>query len=219
MISGITWQLLAVLLVATLLGILIGLSAMRLHLMRLHKGELGSRKGMVGRLAAERDELHAQKVRLLHELESEKKLAGVAIKKQAQLAAQQETLQVHTSMQAQRVEKLTSELHASEEKCIRLQRDFASFKANKLREVRMLKVTTDDWIDNEELPVLNKKVERITAHIANVEPMESDDYTPELDQTQPIITSELDIPSLAESELPDSVEALQFELVNDDEPN
>ena len=44
-----------------------------------------------------------------------------------------------------------------------------------------------------------------------------DDFTPNMDETQPIIANELDIPSLAESELPDSVEELEFELADRDE--
>jgi len=145
--------------------------------------------------------------------------AGMSQDEQTQLAAQQETLQAHADLQSQRVEKLTSELHASEEKCIRLQRDFASFKANKLREVNMLKVSADEWADNEELPVLNKKVEQLAAHSADLEELDPDDEHSELDQSQPIISSELDIPSVAEFELPDSVEELEFVLDKDNEPN
>jgi len=156
---------------------------------------------------------------MMQALESEKKLASMSRNKHAQLSAQAETLQVHSGLQAQRIEKLTSELHASEEKCIRLQRDFASFKANKLREVRMLKVSADEWLDNEELPVLNKKVDQVATTSAALESLEPDDLQSNLDHTQPIIASELDIPSLAESELPDSVEELEFELVESGEPN
>jgi len=201
--NAITLQLLAVLLGASLLGILIGSSVMRLRLNRKLKAAYS---------------LENQYSDYLRASEHDDRDTRMSQDEQAQLTAQQETLQAHADLQEKRVEKLTSELHASEEKCIRLQRDFASFKANKLREVRMLKVSADEWLDNEELPVLNKKVEQIAAHSADLEQLDPDEDQSELDQSQPIINSELDIPSLAEFELPDSVEELEFVLDKDDEP-
>ncbi len=203
-----TLQLLALLLGASVLGILIGSSVMRLILNRKLKAAYIANNALID--SQNSDDFQAG--------EFDDQVPGMSQDEQAQLAAQQETLQAHANLQAQRVEKLTSELHASEEKCIRLQRDFASFKANKLREVRMLKVSADEWLDNEELPVLNKKVETMAAHSADVEQLELDDEQSELDQSQPIISSELDIPSLAEFELPDTVEELEFVLNKDDEP-
>lgn len=231
MISVITWQLLAVLLAAALLGLLIGLSGMRLHQARQQKEAYNSQKAAIDKLTADRDTLNSEKASIMQVLESEKKLGGMARDKHSQLTAQQETLQVHSGLQEQRVSKLKAELHVAEEKCIRLERDFASFKANKLREVRMLKVNSDEWLDNEELPVLSKKVEQtklnqtgssatLDSGFTNKKTRGSaDDFETDPDLTQPIIASELDIPSLAESELPDSVDALEFELVDVDEQN
>lgn len=219
MISVITWQLLAVLLAAALLGLLIGLSGMRLYNARRQKEAYNSQKATIDKLTTERDDLNASKISIMQALESEKKLGAMARDKHKQLVAQQEALQVHSGLQGQKLSKLSAELHAAEEKSIRLERDFASFKANKLREVRMLKVNPDEWLDNEELPVLNKKVAQTNSGSAaldlddaNSQSPDTDDIDP--DQTQPIIASELDIPSLSESELPDSVEELEFELVD-----
>lgn len=239
MISAITWQLLAVLLAAALLGLLIGLCSMRLHQAQQEKEAYNSNKAALDKLSADRDDLNSEKAGIMQALESEKKSRGMARDKHTQMTAQQETLQVHAGLQAQQITQLNAELHSSEEKCIRLQRDFASFKANKLREVRMLKANTDEWLDNEELPVLNKKVELSNRGATALESTlgaalqssfdvkkakknshsESDDAVPDSDQTQPIIASELDIPSLAESELPDSVDALDFGLVDVEERN
>jgi len=205
MINAITIQLLAVLLGATLLGIIIGSSVMRLIHNRRLKAIYSSYEG----LAAGSDGQHTD--------DAETKLGALSKDEQVQYTAQQETLQAHANLQSKRVEKLTSELHASEEKCIRLQRDFASFKANKLREVRMLKVSADEWLDDEELPVLNKKVDQVSAHTAAVEPLESDDEQTDLEHSQPLINNELEIPALAEFELPDTVEELEFVLVSDDD--
>jgi len=220
MISVITWQLLAVMLAAALLGLLIGLSGMRLYHARQQKEAYNSHKAVVDKLTAERDVLNSEKTSIMQALESEKKLGGMARDKHSQLAAQQEAFQAHNRLQGQRLAKLDAELVAATEKSIRLERDFASFKANKLREVRMLKVNPDEWLDNEELPVLNKKVAQSSPHSnshddADTLSSESDEIDP--DQTQPIIASELDIPSLAESELPDSIEELEFELVDVEE--
>jgi len=217
MINAMTWQLLAVLLGAAVLGFLIGLSVMRLKQASRQRQLSNVDSGVVSKITAERDELVSEKGTMMQALESEKKLAHMARDKQSQLAAQQETLKVHSDMQAQKLAKLQAELHTSEEKNIRLQRDFANFKANKLREVRMLKVSADEWLDNEELPVLNKKVDQVSTVNLALDPLEGDEGAANLDLTQPIIASELDIPSLAESELPDSVDEMEFELVDDDE--
>lgn len=217
--SVITWQLLAVLVAVALLGILIGLSAMHLRHIRKQKDEYNSNRAVVEQLTAERDQVKAEKTDIVQAFESEQKQAKITRRKHAQLAAQQETLQVHAGLQSRRLEIVTAELHASEEKCIRLQRDFASFKANKLREVRMLKVSGDEWLDNEELPVLNKIVDADSEQRTDLEAFDGDDLQTDLDQTQPIIASELDIPSLAESELPNSVDELEFELETFDQPN
>jgi len=218
MISVITWQLLAILLAAALLGLLIGLSGMRLHQLRKQKEAYNSDRAVVERLTAERDAMSSELTGITQSLESEKKLAAITRSKHVQLTAQQETLQVHAGLQSRRLENVMAELHASEEKCIRLQRDFASYKANKLREVRMLKVSGDEWLDNEELPVLNKIVDSAAPVPSTEDSQYSEDLQTDLDQTQPIIASELDIPSLAESELPDSVEELEFDIVEFEKP-
>lgn len=183
--NAITWQLLAVLIAAAFLGVLIGLSGMRLLEARRQKEAYNSLNNSIQKLTVERDSLRAEKSRMMQVIESEKKLATLVRGKHSQMIAQQETLEVHTGLQSQRLAKLDAKLHAAEEKNARLEREFASFKLNKLRELSMLKDNPEDWSDSEDL-------------------------------TQPIIASELDIPSLAESELPDSVEELEFELADSD---
>ena len=242
MISAITWKLLLVLFAAAFLGLLMGLSGMLLHQARKHRSARRANQLTVERLTLDRNTLAQEKSDLVLVLEDERRKTKHSIDKCSQLTAQQDTFKVHTGLQTQRLDKVTAELHLAEEKCIRLQRDFASFKANKLREVRMLKVSSDEWLDSEELPVLNKKVGRNTERAATaglsaeaaeldlganhldpnhltIEGIDTeDDFTPSMDETQPIIASELDIPSLAESELPDSVDELEFELADQDEP-
>lgn len=195
-----------VLISASLLGLLIGLSAMYLLRVQKEKGRLSAIRSQLKSVTNERDSLLSETGSLQKALETEQRLKAKSREKLSHVVAQQEALEVHAQLQTQTLAKRTSELHVAEEKCMRLQRDFANFKANKLREMRMLKVSPEEWLDNEELPVLSKRVNRSTDSAQSEQP--------DPDLTQPIIASELDIPSLAESELPDSVEELEFELVD-----
>lgn len=214
--NAMTWQLLAVLLAAAFLGVIIGLSCMRLLEARRQKEAYNSLNKSIQKLTVERDSLNAEKSRMLQLLESEKKLGTLVRSKHSQMIAQQETLEVHTGLQSQRLAKLDAKLHAAEEKNVRLERDFASFKANKMREFQMLKANPAGWSDVDESSISDGH-----ASIANEQDQlhsaRSEYEVISADLTQPIIASELDIPSIAESELPDSVEELEFELAESDE--
>lgn len=193
--NAMTWQLLAVLMAAALLGLLIGLCIMRLLAIRRQKQAYNSMNKSIKKLAVERDSLKAEKSRMMQVLESEKKLGSLVRGKHSQMIAEQEALEVHTGLQSQRLAKLDEKLRKAEEKNEHLEREFASFKANKMRELRMLKANPEQ----NPLSTASHEPDEISA-----------------DLTQPIIASELDIPSLAESELPDSVDELAFELADSD---
>ncbi len=218
MIASITVKLLLVLLAASVLGIVIGACVAYLRSVKQAKVIHAAHAHSVKKLRRDKEEMETALGHTQTALEAERKRTSKSSDKESQLSAQQDAMQVHARLQAQRVNTLEAELREAEEKSIRLARDFASFKANKLREVRMLKVNRDEWLDNEELPVLSKKVElsddidmpsssasRIRVKASRVA------------QSQPIIAKELDIPSLAESELPDSVEELEFDFAGSEE--
>lgn len=137
----------------------------------------------------------------------------------------EEALEVHAQLQAQRIQTLESQVSSYEDQQIRLQRDFASYKSNKSRELELARTTPDGWSETDQLPVLNKRIDEQDASALHVEEAVIPDS--ERSQANPSsgsgrvrrglskpLSRELDIPSLSESELPDSVDELEFELVD-----
>ncbi len=220
MIESVSSQLLVVLGLAAVLGILVGSSIMRIVQVRTQNRDFIAHRKQLKELDDQRVLLRTENLNVTQALDVEKKISSDIKQEKATLAAQHEALQLHARLQAQRVQTLTSEVNVAEENYIILQSEFANYKANKLREVRMLKVTSDEWMDNKELPVLSKRVMQPSGVVQSSQDRQlSYDNRASSNLSQPLIASELDIPSLAESELPDSVEDLEFELFESDEPN
>lgn len=139
---------------------------------------------------------------------------------QAQLAVKREAaLELHSQLQAQRIQTLESQVASYEDQQIRLKRDFASYKSNKSRELELAKNKPDAWSGINELPVLQKRIvepagKRVfhshaphagVSNVSRVSPRNPSGLSSPLSR-------ELEIPSLAESALPDSVDDLEFEL-------
>jgi hypothetical protein len=152
-------------------------------------------------------------------LDQSRERAQVALKRE-------EALDVHAQLQAQRIQTLESQVSAYEDQQIRLKRDFASYKSNKARELELARKKPDSWSGVDQLPVLQKRIVEPAAHrgtTATVHTLDPSSRDGE-GTTRPAgrslsglsspLSRELDIPSLAESELPDSVEDLDFELVD-----
>jgi len=218
MIESVSSQLLVVLALATVLGILVGSSIMRIIQVRAQNRDLIAHRKKTKEMEDQHNLLRSENLNIRQALDVEKKITSDVKQEKATLAAQHEALQLHARLQAQRVQTLTSEVNVAEENYIILQSEYANYKANKLREVRMLKVTSDEWMDNKELPVLSKRVMQQNNDLSrNPNRQRSYNESSNTNLSQPIIASELDIPSLAESELPDSVEDLEFELFENDE--
>jgi hypothetical protein len=159
--------------------------------------------------------------------------AAVALKKE-------ESLELHTQFLSQRIRSLESQLSSYEEQQIRLQRDFAAYKSNKARELELARIKPKSWSQAGHLPVLNKRIPHdeslmsrsfpaSQAHDSErLERQNSPNLSSELSQSPSRahahihtklslpLSQELDIPALAESELPDSVEELDFELMEFD---
>ncbi len=220
MIESVSSQLLVVLGLAAVLGLLVGSSIMRIVQVRTQNRDFITHRKQLKELDDQRILLRTENLNIAQALDVEKKITSDIKQEKSTLAAQHEALQLHARLQAQRVQTLTSEVNVAEENYIILQSEFANYKANKLREVRMLKVTSDEWMDNKELPVLSKRVMQPSGVVQSSQDRQlSYDNRANTNLSQPIIGSELDIPSLAESELPDSVEDLEFELFESEEPN
>jgi len=220
MIETVSAQLMVVLALAAVLGLLVGSSIMRIIQVRTQNRDFIAHRKQLKEIDDQRILLRTENLNITQALDVEKKISSDIKQEKSTLAAQHEALQLHARLQAQRVQTLSSEVNVAEENYIILQSEFANYKANKLREVRMLKVTSDEWMDNKELPVLSKRVMQQNGGAqANPNRQLTYDNRAAASLAQPIIASELDIPSLAESELPDSVEDLEFELFESEEPN
>lgn len=153
-------------------------------------------------------------------------------KEQANLALKrEESTELHSQLLSQRIHSLESQVSSYEEQQIRLQRDFATYKSNKTRELELARIEPDSWSQSNRLPVLNKRIQRDDSLLSrsfpateNFQSMGSSSAvlrntaksssSTDLDLS---LSQDLDIPALAESELPDSVEELEFELADWDE--
>lgn len=227
MIVDSTDKLIYSLLATTFLGAIMGYLVARLRAQRQARMAIdAARAEMNGsRSAAEVDLKSARAV--LDDLK--KSLAQT--KERAETALQrEEALEVHSQLQAQRIQTLESQVSLYEDQQIRLQRDFASYKSNKSRELEMARSKPDSWAGANELPVLQKRIVESSAPRANRSSVYLLDPSrkPAENPTTPTsgrqavglskpLSRELDIPSLAESELPDSVDDLEFDLVDLDE--
>lgn len=140
----------------------------------------------------------------------------------------EESTDLHSQLLSQRIHSLESQVSAYEEQQIRLQRDFATYKSNKSRELELARIEPDSWSQSNQLPVLNKRIQRDDSLLSSSFPTSEKFHSmgsssavlrntaksssgADLDLP---LSQELDIPALAESELPDSVEELEFELAD-----
>ncbi len=144
---------------------------------------------------------------------------------QAQKALKREAaLELHSQLQAQRIQTLESQVASYEDQQIRLKRDFASYKSNKSRELELAKNKPDAWSGINELPVLQKRIVEPAGNRGPKTPAQNTETSnvPRVSQRNPSglssplcpLSRELEIPSLAESALPDSVDDLEFELAD-----
>lgn len=133
----------------------------------------------------------------------------------------EQALETHSQLQAQRIQSLEAQVASYEDQQIRLQRDFASYKSNKNRELEVARNTTESWSKAGQLPILSRRIDEEEAEeeLAPT-PLYVKNRGGERKRghrhgalSQPL-SRELDIPTLAESELPDSVEELDFELTD-----
>lgn len=226
MISDVSQNLLIGLLAATLLGFIMGYLVARLFTGRKTAEAVQS---MQAELTKERAAAEEQIFQLSAE-KSELNRIVKAAREKIQLANEKhESNQSQVQRLNQRIQLLEAEVSASEEQYIRLQRDFAAYKSNKTHELELARIKPGNWAQSEQLPVLNKRISNEEADVARSLHMKSryGSETQRAPTTEPVQhadksagqigipwSNELDIPTLAESELPDSVEELEFELAD-----
>ncbi len=142
----------------------------------------------------------------------------------------QESTDLHSQLLSQRIQSLESQNSSYEEQQMRMQTDFATYKSNKSRELELARIKPASWTQAEQLPLLNKRIQREDS-LVNRSESSADRFhasgakstvlrnTARSSSTAGLdlpLSQELDIPALAESELPDSVEELEFELADSD---
>lgn len=189
------------LLLASVLGLLIGASLARLITLagaRRVNGTLQTQchdlQRQVTQLAEERDS-----ARLLGERQRE--LADDAERRADAAEAQQDALNVHARLQAQRLQGLEAEVRASEERLICLQGEMAQRRHRAARELAPARrATTAGPEGGDTFPVLNKRVGGERGSMA-----------------RPLIDEELDTPRPADASVPASIDALEFELAEESE--
>jgi len=215
--------LLSSLIAVTLLGIIIGycLGLLRSK-RRVRQAIENSRRNLTRSRSSVEAEMAAARTAILDQhqaLSVERGRAQTALKREA-------ALELHSQLQAQRIQTLESQVRSYEDQQIRLKRDFASYKSNKSRELELAKNKPDAWSSANELPVLQKRIVEPAARRerqAAVDAIETSRRELEMaargtQRTSRGLSSplsrELEIPALAESELPDSVDDLDFELAD-----
>jgi len=209
MIANLTNQLLLVLVLVAVLGIVIGAALMQISAIHSKRKQAQHHRISTEKLRDDLAELEHRNAALLRAGNAENQLLSIAKNKEAQVSAQQDALAVHSRLQAQRISSLEASLLAAEERGLRLQRDFESYKAHKQQELDISRrLVSEDRVSEErineqqadgradnDLPVLNK---RVAATAASVQAIQS------------MLEQELDIPALAEIELPDSIDDIDF---------
>ncbi len=139
----------------------------------------------------------------------------------------EESLKVHSEQQTQRIDTLEAHLSSYEDQQIRLKRDFANYKSNMTRELEQSKAESRLSSGASQFPVLSKRIiddNRQTsdadevARVAAVEGASASSQARNAPRGEnglrAPLSRELEIPSLSESELPNSEDELEFEMAD-----
>jgi len=204
MTPDFTYQLLVVLSLASLLGGVIGATLM--HIKALHHKTKQARHHKVAteKLRDQVAELEHRTAAMQRAGTAEAQLLSIAKNKNDHANAQQDALEVHSRLQAQRISSLEASLLSAEERGLRLQRDFESYKTHKQQELEMSRRTTAQRqageLSDNDLPVLNKRVAELdVAPAASVHAMHT------------MLEQELDIANLDEAEPSGSLSDIDFD--------
>ena len=216
MIADFPTMLLVLLAVLTVLGAIIGYCVALIRVKRLARKVIDETRLELNRekSAAQSDLLAARNK--IDTLRASAQQLPVAKKS---VMDREKVLQQHSQRQAKRIKTLQAQLTSLEAQQAKVQQDFANYKINKASELELAREASASLSENEMLPTLSRRVSPPSALHANagdlLPPLERS--TVELswrkhDELSNLLTPELDIPSLAESELSDSVDELEFDL-------
>ncbi|MEE9332563.1 MAG: hypothetical protein V3U65_00540 [Granulosicoccaceae bacterium] len=213
MTANLTNQLLLVLVLVAVLGIAIGAALLQIKAIHSKRRLVQHHRISTEKLRDHLAELEHRHAALQRAVDAENQLLSIAKNKETQADAQQDALVVHSRLQAQRISSLEASLIAAEERGLRLQGDFESYKTHKQQELdisrrllseeriseeRVNEQQSDERADND-LPVLNTRVaDAVAPAAASVQAIQN------------MFEQELDIPALAESDLPSSINDIDF---------
>ncbi|MFK7994238.1 MAG: hypothetical protein AB8B87_08875 [Granulosicoccus sp.] len=113
--------------------------------------------------------------------------------------------------QAIRIQDLEAEVASLEEKQRRLSQDFASYKSRKNKELERATGYSGQWAASAELPVLTQKADSNAERGSSGAALPRSSVAQNETLNHPL-TQEIDIPTLAESELSDSLDELDFDM-------
>jgi len=204
MTPDFTHQLLFVLTLASLLGGVIGATLMHIKALHYKTKQARHHKISTEKLRDQVAELERRIAAMQRAGTAEAQLLSITKNKKDQADAQQDALQVHSRLQAQRISSLEASLLSAEERGLRLQRDFESYKTHKQQELEMSRRTTAERLSGEladsDLPVLNKRVAELdAAPAASVQAMHA------------MLEQELDISALDEAQPSGSLNDIDFD--------
>jgi len=222
MIAETPQSLVIGLLLVTLLGAIMGYVIASIRTTKRFESDRQTRLAELSRTRADTD---AELKLLTRERADFQSTLNKANARTTSALKKEESLALHTQFLTQRIQSLESQVSSYEEQQIRLQRDFAAYKSNKARELELARIKPESWSQAGHLPVLNKRIPHDEALMSRSFPTAR---TAESSVKEKLVSAghirrshtklslplsqELDIPTLAESELPDSVAELEFEL-------
>lgn len=222
-------------LIVALLGAAVGYFLASRHATQRADSDVQNMQSEMTRTRTEAD----TELRLLSNENSEFQTSlRLANERAASAIKQKESLELQAQFLAQRIQSLEAQVSSYEEQQTRLEREFVRYKSDKIRELLQAKLNSEPYQQTGHLPILNKRVAdddsfapdvisaeqqraRTPLHVSR----QSDSERVRTDSrvhpssnnpdklTLPL-SQEWDIPALAESELPDSVEDLEFELLD-----
>ncbi|MFK8079148.1 MAG: hypothetical protein AB8B97_02590 [Granulosicoccus sp.] len=217
MIAELPSNLLILLAVITLLGAVMGFcvaSILTKRKARIAIESLLSERAQGHHLAAEPD-LQAARGELARlGAQSDSVVPGISEAR----ARRERALEAHSRQQAERIQGLETELTLLEEKQLHLRREFASYKSNKRRELELAKNSNGQRDVIPPLPTLSRKIDsgfgllRTSSSFYEPGRGDSGSFVDQDDVLGHPLSGEIEIPALAESELPDSVDELDLDV-------
>lgn len=209
---NLTTQLLFSLAAAAFLGAVIGGSLHRLWVVRRQRNLSTAQQQTIESQALSIEAATYERDVARRSLVSERRSASQAVEQTEEVTAQHDALQVHSRMQARRIETFEAERLASARQDKQLQKDLASSTDSKSSNLSSTGKPAVGVQEADSVPVLNRRVPGGSRSGIKTEGRHLAARTSHATHPPPLISREFEIPDLAESELPASVDDFEFEV-------